>query len=176
MNIFELRQYTLHPGRRDELIELFDRELVEPQEACGMVVLGQFRDLDDPDRFVWIRAFHDMPSRLRALTAFYDGPTWAEYGMQAASTMIDSSDARLLEPLSLDLDLPPRPPVHAPDPDTVLYAGDPDPGAFAVLATKDAPNDFPRLPIRTDPVVIALSRHEIPGGLRLAPTGRSLLR
>ena len=27
--IVELRRYTLHPGRRDTLIELFDREFVE---------------------------------------------------------------------------------------------------------------------------------------------------
>ena len=33
MNIIELRQYTVHPGRRDELIELFEREFVESQEA-----------------------------------------------------------------------------------------------------------------------------------------------
>jgi len=35
-----------YPGRRDELITLFDRESVETQEACGMRILGQFRDLD----------------------------------------------------------------------------------------------------------------------------------
>lgn len=52
--VVELRRYTLHPGRRDVLIDLFDRELVESQEAVGMAVLGQFRDLDDPDRFVWL--------------------------------------------------------------------------------------------------------------------------
>ena len=28
-HIFELRQYLLHPGQRETLIELFDRELVE---------------------------------------------------------------------------------------------------------------------------------------------------
>ena len=38
--IVELRQYTLHPGQRDVLIELFDRELVESQEAVGMAILG----------------------------------------------------------------------------------------------------------------------------------------
>ena len=31
--IVELRQYTLHPGQRDVLIDLFDREFVESQEA-----------------------------------------------------------------------------------------------------------------------------------------------
>jgi hypothetical protein len=33
--VAELRQYTLHGGRRDELIALFDREFVESQEAAG---------------------------------------------------------------------------------------------------------------------------------------------
>src|SRR6266849_8903181 len=72
--IVERRQYTLHPGKRDVLIELFDREFVESQEALGMKVIGQFRALDDPDRFIWLRGFTDMPSRARALEAFYDGP------------------------------------------------------------------------------------------------------
>ena len=42
-NVFELRQYTLKPGQRDVLIELFDREFIETQEAAGMHVCGQFR-------------------------------------------------------------------------------------------------------------------------------------
>ncbi|MFE0316920.1 NIPSNAP family protein, partial [Streptomyces albogriseolus] len=78
--VIELRQYTLRPGRRDELIELFDREFVETQEETGMVVLGQFLDLDDPNCFVWLRGFRDMTARHHALTAFYGGPVWAEHG------------------------------------------------------------------------------------------------
>ena len=61
--IVELRQYRLHPGKRDALIELFEREFIESQEAVGMAILGTFRDLDDPDRFVWMRGFTDMTSR-----------------------------------------------------------------------------------------------------------------
>ena len=52
LEVIELRQYTLRPNKRDALIDLFDRELVEPQEAVGMTVLGQFRDLDHPDLFL----------------------------------------------------------------------------------------------------------------------------
>ena len=48
-SVIELRQYMLHPGQRDALIELFDREFVETQEAVGMRVIGQFRDLGRPD-------------------------------------------------------------------------------------------------------------------------------
>src|SRR5215212_2485847 len=74
--LLELRQYTLHEGQRDALIRLFEREFVEPQEAEGMKVIGTFTDLDRPDRFVWIRGFQDMASRLQGLSAFYGGPIW----------------------------------------------------------------------------------------------------
>ena len=68
--IVELRQYTLHPGKRNVLIDLFDREFVESQEALGMKFIGQFRNLDNPNRFVWLRGFRDMPSRVEALKDF----------------------------------------------------------------------------------------------------------
>ncbi len=96
--VVELRQYTLHPGHRDVLIELFDREFIESQEAVGMKVIGQFRDLEDPNRFVWLRGFRNMPTRGQALAAFYGGPVWRAHRELANSTMIDSSNALLLRP------------------------------------------------------------------------------
>jgi len=96
--VVELRQYTLHPGQRDVLIELFDRELVESQEATGMTLIGHFRDLGDPDRFVWFRGFQDIPSRAAALQAFYGGPVWQAHREAANATMIDSDNVLLLRP------------------------------------------------------------------------------
>jgi quinol monooxygenase YgiN len=96
--IVELRQYTLHPGKRDVLIDLFDREFVESQEALGMKIIGQFRDLDNPDRFVWLRGFRDMPSRAQALKDFYGGPVWKANREAANATMIDSNNVLLLHP------------------------------------------------------------------------------
>jgi NIPSNAP len=96
--IVELRQYMLHPGKRDVLIELFDREFVESQEALGMKIIGQFRDLDNPNRFVWLRGFRDMPSRAQALKDFYGGPVWKAHRETANATMIDSDNVLLLHP------------------------------------------------------------------------------
>src|ERR1043165_9345700 len=97
--ILELRQYTLHPGKRDTLIDLFDRTFVDPQEDAGMRVLGQFRDLDDPDRFVWLRGFPDHASRAARLESFYSGPIWKAHRDAANATMIDSDNVLLLRPL-----------------------------------------------------------------------------
>ena len=96
--IVELRQYTLHPGKRDVLIDLFDREFVESQEALGMKIIGQFRDENDPNRFVWLRGFRDMPSRAQQLTDFYGGPVWKAHRQVANTTMIDSDNVLLLHP------------------------------------------------------------------------------
>lgn len=96
--VVELRQYTLHRGARDTLIDIFEREFIEPQEAAGMSILGTFRDIDDPDRFVWLRGFSDMETRKDGLTAFYGGPVWREHKAAANATMIDSDNVLLLKP------------------------------------------------------------------------------
>lgn len=97
-SLVELRQYTLHPGQRDTLIELFEREFVETQEAAGMRVLGQFRDLDDGQRFVWLRGFDNMEGRRASLEAFYGGPVWQAHREAANATMLDSDNVLLLRP------------------------------------------------------------------------------
>jgi NIPSNAP len=101
--VVELRQYTLKPGQREALISLFDREFIEPQEAAGMTLVGQFRDQRREDRFVWIRGFQNMTSRHAALERFYGGPVWAAHRDAANCTMVDSDDVLLLKPARPDL-------------------------------------------------------------------------
>lgn len=111
-NVIELRQYTLRPGRREPFIELFDGTFVDPLDATGMTVIGQFRDLDRPDRFVWMRGFQDMPSRAEELAAFYDSDLWHAHRDEANASIDDSDNVLLLEPASPALrfkDIPLRP-------------------------------------------------------------------
>jgi hypothetical protein len=67
-----------------------------------MEVIGQFGDLGDPDRFVWLRGFADLPSRAAGLSAFYGGPVWRAHGAAANATMLDSDDVLLLRPAGRD--------------------------------------------------------------------------
>jgi NIPSNAP protein len=96
--VLELRQYTLHRSQRDTLIALFEKEFLEPQNALGAHVMGTFRDVDDPDRFVWLRGFRDMAMRQRSLEAFYGGPVWHSKREAANATMLDSDNVLLLRP------------------------------------------------------------------------------
>lgn len=150
--VIELRQYTLHAGKRDALIELFEKEFIESQEASGMRVLGQFRDVDDPNRFVWVRGFRDMPSRLQALQSFYGGPAWKAHRDAANSTMADSDDVLLLRPVDAGYGFPlpkERPPATATQRATALVV------ATIYLLTTPVDDDFVRFfESRVSPVMV----------------------
>ncbi|HEY7046812.1 MAG TPA: NIPSNAP family protein [Jatrophihabitantaceae bacterium] len=176
--IVDFRQYTLHPGQRDTLVELFDREFVETQEKVGMHVVGQFRDLDDPDRFVWLRGFPDHAARGEALAAFYGGPDWKAHSRAANATMVDSDDVLMLRPIYLGDGYPHLGEPRGGDPSliaaTVYHVTDEaaaldefrrsvepelDIAPLACLRTEAAPNTFPALPVREDArVVLWLAR------------------
>jgi len=184
-NVVELRQYILHPGMRDTLIDLFDREFIEPQEALGMSLIGQFRTLEDPDRFVWLRSFPDMRARARALTAFYSGPVWAKHRDAANATIVDSDNVLLLRPARPDSGFSlmdgERPPIGSTEIaarrfTAAIYSFEkPVENEFAehfeseikpklvktgasvlgTFVTESTPNDYPRLPVREGAHVFA---------------------
>jgi len=181
--VVELRQYRMKPGRRDDLIDLFEREFVESQEACGMSLLGQFRDLDAPGHFVWMRGFDSMAARKAALEGFYGGPVWRAYREAANATLDDNDDVLLLKPpvAAARLDLPPRSPMEADlGPDSLIgvtiqaldgpppadlaarFEGEVRPALEAAgaavlgwMVTEAAENSFPRLPVREGEQVLA---------------------
>ena len=97
-SIIELRQYTLRPGKRDILIDIFEREFIEAQESAGIEIIGQFRDLDNPDRFVWLRGYPDMSTRPRTLEAFYTSAAWKARRDEINEILVDYSNVLLLRP------------------------------------------------------------------------------
>lgn len=174
--VLEVRQYRITPGGRDGFVALFEREFVETQEAAGIALLGQFRDLDDPNRFTWIRAFPDMAAREQALTAFYSGPLWKAKREEANGFILDSDNVLLLKPAGLGQGFkapspraapgaPPRPGVVVANLWRLWAEPDAEFAAFFEATVKPEleaaglpviaaflpvrePNSFPRLPVR----------------------------
>ena len=174
--IVDFRMDTHQPETREDFIRLFEDEFIETQEAVGIQVLGQFYDLDNTDRCIWLRGFMDMPAREQSLTAFYNGPIWRMNRDAANATLIDS-EVLLLRPVhpssgfSLNRH---RPPLgsrakqagfltatiyyfnRAVDSDFVRYFEntihpvlmETDAQLLAYFVTEDSPNTYPRLPVR----------------------------
>jgi hypothetical protein len=185
--VLELRNYVMHPGQRDVLIDIFERRFIEPQEALGAQVLGSFRDLDDANRYPWLRGFRDFSTRLTALEAFYTSEVWKAHRDAANATMVASDDVLLLRPFSGDIaaDGATRAPIGATASSgalfiaTIYFFPEPAEAAFgefflrnlspflaasgsaplATFVSEHAPNNYPRLPVRqNENVFLSLSR------------------
>lgn len=115
--LLELRSYVLANGQRDALNTMFEEHFLDAYEAAGARILGVFFDADNPDRWIWIRAFSDPVARASALQGFYTSDAWLSLRGPANRTIRSSSDAILLSPLfgSIDgLEAPPGTRARSP--------------------------------------------------------------
>ena len=99
------KNYLIQPGQRNHFIDYFEAHFVWSQRAVGMHVLGQFRMVAEPNRFVWLRGFTDRAARLAGLRGFYKGPVWQKYRGRANEMIADSDQAYLLRLVGSDTGL-----------------------------------------------------------------------
>jgi hypothetical protein len=98
--IVEVRAYRIKPGRRQEFIKLFETRAVPALRSYGMKILGPLVDLENPNKFVFLRGFPSLEERERMKDEFYEGPLWKNELEAIAMPMIDSYDVILCETTS----------------------------------------------------------------------------
>lgn len=176
--VVEFRRYVTSDGERAHFVKYFDTYFPEAFEQLGAMVLGQFTERGNPNRFTWLRGFKDINARPIVNAAFYYGPVWKEHRTRVNAILPDSDNVMLMRPLRPEQAVTVLPAV---DPVTeesgaqgvvvaqifAVKKGSED--AFAkqaevafaryrlagvhpsgVLVSLDVPNNFPQLPIRTD--------------------------
>jgi NIPSNAP len=99
MAVIEVRIYTIHRGKREEFVKLYDEVLLPAQRQFGIDVLGQFISLDDDQTFVWLRRFGSHEERQRKWDEFYGSDLWRNHlGPRANPLMKDTSNVIAVQP------------------------------------------------------------------------------
>ena len=176
--VVELRRYTLVDGQQEPFARCFESYFPEAHQQLGALFFGQFFERGRPSSFTMLRGFKDMDARASVCGAFYYGPLWKEHAAAINDRLVDWHDVLLLQPLFPERGvkvLPAVDPVAEPGGARgivvaqVFAVGTESIEAFArqaertfsryraagareagVLVTRDEPNNFPRLPVRTD--------------------------
>ncbi len=175
--VIELRRYACKESGRSEFAEYFEAYFPEAFQQLGSLILGDFLQRGSATGFVWIRGFHDMPSRASINGTFYGGPLWKEHSRRMNERLDDHTNVLLLRPLEAGSGVSVLPavdtvaetgargiavaqifPVQAGKVEAFAtearraFEGYRAAGAreVAVLVTLDVPNNFPSLPVRTD--------------------------
>ena len=95
--IVEVRSYRIKPGHREEFIKFFETRSIPALRAHGMKVLGPLIDLENPNKFVFLRSFPSLEDRERMKNEFYEGELWKNELEGIAMPMVESYDVILCE-------------------------------------------------------------------------------
>ncbi len=95
--IVEVRSYRVTPGKRDEFIDFFEKRAIPALREFGMTVVGPLIDVENPNKFVWLRCFPTLEDRDRMKSEFYGGDLWKRELESIAMPMLDSYDVILCE-------------------------------------------------------------------------------
>jgi len=88
--LFELRQYRMKPGQKDNWVKFFEETIVPFQTARGMTILGSWTGEEEEDLFVWIRRFESEEDRKRLYAAVYETDEWKNELGPRASELLQS--------------------------------------------------------------------------------------
>ena len=95
--IVEVRSYRIKPGHREEFVEFFETRAVPALRSHGMTILGPLLDLENPNKFVWLRSFPSLEEREQMRDAFYGSELWRDELEAIAMPLLESYDVILCE-------------------------------------------------------------------------------
>jgi len=95
--IVEVRSYRIKPHKRAEFIKLFETKAIPAQRSYGMKIVGPLLDVENPNKFVFLRSFPSLEERDRIREDFYGGPLWKNELEALAMPMLESYDVILCE-------------------------------------------------------------------------------
>lgn len=88
---FELRQYRIFPGQRENWVRFMEEKIIPFQISKGMVVAGSFVGEQEDDLYVWIRRFDSEEQRAELYAAVYDSDYWKNEIAPQVGEMLDRS-------------------------------------------------------------------------------------
>ena len=94
---FELRQYRIVPGKRDEWVTIMEERIIPGQTAMGAVIVGSFVGTEEDDLYVWIRRFESEEQHKAFSGAYYGSEEWKNELQPKAKEMIASTVVTRIE-------------------------------------------------------------------------------
>ena len=86
---YELRQYRMRPGQRNNWVKCMEEEIIPFQVSKGMVIMGSFVGEEDDGLYVWIRRFENEEERKRLYKEVYESDYWKNEIAPKVPEMLD---------------------------------------------------------------------------------------
>ena len=94
MAFYELRRYTVRPGKMKKWLEFMEGTIIPFQVSKGMVITGSYRGEDDDSVYFWTRRFESEEQREALYAAVYQSDFWKN---EVAPQVVDLIDRDLIQ-------------------------------------------------------------------------------
>jgi len=92
---YELRQYTILPGKMKDWVEFMEGEIIPFQVSKGMVITGSFRGEEDDSVYIWTRRFESETQREELYKNVYEADEWDNYFKPKFAEFIEPGGAKV---------------------------------------------------------------------------------
>ncbi len=89
MAFYELRRYTIRPGKMEEWVAFMEGTIIPFQVSKGMVITGSYRGEEDDSIYFWTRRFENEQSRTALYAAVYESDFWKNEVAPKVADLID---------------------------------------------------------------------------------------
>jgi hypothetical protein len=89
MAFYELRQYTIRPGKMSEWLEFMQNSIIPFQVSKGMVISASFQGKEDDSVYVWIHRFESEEQRVKLYADVYESDYWKNDVTPRVTELID---------------------------------------------------------------------------------------
>ena len=86
---YELRQYTIRPGKMAAWLKCMEEEIIPFQVSKGAIITGSFRGETDESVYVWMRRFTSEEEKVRLYKAVYESDHWKNVISPRVGELID---------------------------------------------------------------------------------------
>ncbi len=94
MAFYELRRYTVRPGKMEDWLEFMEGTIIPFQVSKGMVITGSYRGEEDDSVYFWTRRFESEAQREALYAAVYESDFWKN---DVAPKVVDLIDRDLIQ-------------------------------------------------------------------------------
>lgn len=95
--LVEIRRYQIHEGRLEEFVRWFETEALPAMTEAGVQIVGTFVDTENPDVFVYLKAFESAEERERLNSEFYGSDLWLDTLRDRALEMEESYQVSVVQ-------------------------------------------------------------------------------
>ena len=89
MAFYELRRYTVWPGKMKQWLEFMEGTIIPFQVSKGMVITGSYRGEEDDSVYFWTRRFESEASHEALYAAVYESDFWKNEVVPQVVDLID---------------------------------------------------------------------------------------